>query len=70
MKKGELFIEQNRGIITLLPHTPKNKLFLKNWRPINLLNTDYKIIAKILAIRFKNVLPHIINDDQTGYLTK
>ncbi len=30
--------------------------------------TGYKIMAKILAIRLKNVLPHIINDDQTGYL--
>ncbi len=42
---------------------PKNK-----WWPISLLNTDYKIIAKILAIRLKNVLTQIINDDQTGYL--
>ncbi len=25
-------------------------------------------MAKILAIRLKNVLPHIINDDKTGYL--
>ncbi len=65
MKKGELSIEQKRGIITLLH---KKSLFLKNWRPISLLNTDYKIIAKILAIRLKNVLPHIIDDDQTGYL--
>ncbi len=70
MKKGELSIEQKRGIITLLPKTNKNRLFLKKWRPISLLNADYKIIAKILAIRLKNVLPHIINDDQTGYLKK
>ncbi len=70
MKKGELSIEQNRGIITLLPPKNKNRLFFKNWRPISLLNTDYKMIAKILAIRLKNVLPNIINDDQTVYLKK
>ncbi len=64
MEKGELTIEQKRGIITLLPKKGKNRLFLKNWRPITLLNTDYKVIAKILAMRLQLVQPNIINDDQ------
>ncbi len=66
--KGEMSVEQKRGIISLLPKKNKNRLYLKNWRPISLLNTDYKIIAKILALRLQNVLPSIINHDQTGYL--
>jgi len=65
---NELSIEQKRGIITLIPKKTKNRLLLKNWRPISLLNTDYKIIAKILATRLQNVLPDIINEDQSGYL--
>jgi hypothetical protein len=68
MEKGELSIEQKRGIITLLPKKGKNRLYLKNWRPISLLNTDYKIIGKILATRLQQVLPTIIHDDQSGYL--
>ncbi len=32
------------------------------------MNTDYKIIAKLLASRLKLVLPSIINNDQSGYL--
>ncbi len=68
MKKGELSIEQKRGIVTLLPPKNLNRRFLKNGRQISLLNTDYIIIAKILAIRLKNVFPQIINDDQTEYL--
>jgi hypothetical protein len=68
MNTGELSIEHKRGIITLLPKKLKNRLVLKDWRPISLLNTDYKIIAKILANRLKSVLPNIINDDQTGYI--
>lgn len=38
---------------------------LKNWRPISLLNVDYKIIARIMSNRLKNVLPNIISDSQT-----
>ncbi len=48
----------------------KNRWFLKNWRPISLLNTDYKILTKILANRLKKVLPSIINTDQSGYLER
>ncbi len=46
----------------------KNRLYLKNWRPISLLNTDCKEIATILATRLQSVHPDIINDDQSGYL--
>ena len=65
---NELSIEQKRGIITLIPKKDKNRLFLKNWRPISLLNLDYKILAKLLANRMIEHLPGIINEDQTGYI--
>jgi len=68
MSNNKLSIEQKRGIITLIPKKEKNRLLIKNWRPISLLNTDYKLIAKILASRLQNVLPKIINSDQSGYL--
>ena len=38
---------------------------LKNWRPISLLNLDYKIIARALSGRLKGVLVEIISEDQT-----
>ena len=46
----------------------KNRLYLENWRPISLLNIDYKIAAKVMAGRLSKVLPKLINEDQTGYI--
>ncbi len=58
---------QRRGVITLLPKN-KDPLLIKNWRPITLLNTDYKLASKTIACRIKEVLPSIIHSDQTGFL--
>lgn len=46
-------------------HKKECKKNLKNWRPISLLNTDYKLLAKILSARLKTALEEIINADQT-----
>ena len=68
--KGHLSITQERGMITLVPKKNKPAILLKNWRPITLLNCDYKIAAKSITNRVKKVLPKIINNDQTGFLGK
>ena len=65
---GELSSEQKRGVINLIPKKNKDIRHLKNWRPISLLNTDYKILTKTLATRLKKVLPDVINEDQVAYL--
>ena len=39
---------------------------IKNWRPVCLLNADYKLLSKVLAERIKSVLPKIIHSDQKG----
>ena len=44
------------------------KRFIKNWRPISLLNVDTKLISKALSERLKNVLPDIISENQTAYV--
>ena len=42
--KGELSIEQRRGLITIIPKGAKDVRKIKNWRPISVLNVDYKVI--------------------------
>ena len=38
---------------------------LKNWRPISLLNVDYKICSKAISVRLSKVLDFIVDPDQT-----
>ena len=65
---GTLTDMQKQGVISLLPKKDKDLTSLKNWRPISLLNIDYKIATKAIANRMKKVLNKIINDSQTGFL--
>ena len=41
---------------------------LGNWRPISLLNVDYKILAKIINDRMKTCMPDLIHMDQKGFV--
>ena len=42
---------------------------IKNWRPISLMNTDAKILAKVLATRMKTVLDKIIGEEQHAFMS-
>uniref|UniRef100_A0A3Q3AHM4 Reverse transcriptase domain-containing protein n=1 Tax=Kryptolebias marmoratus TaxID=37003 RepID=A0A3Q3AHM4_KRYMA len=57
-----------QGLITLIPKPKKDHLLIDNWRPISLLNTDYKVFASILAKRLKNVLDPLIDETQSGFM--
>ena len=55
---------QKLAVLRLLYKKEERKR-LKNWRPISLLNTDYKIAATAVANRLRKVLPEIVHEDQT-----
>ena len=58
---------QQKGLITLLFKKGDSHDF-KNWRPITLLNCDYKIMAAVLAARVHKVIGEIVHETQTGYI--
>ena len=64
-----LSVTQRLGIITLIPKGEKDKSFLKNWRPLTLLNTLYKIVSGCIAERIKPCLNTIIHSDQKGFVS-
>ena len=46
-------ISQRQAVIKLIEKKDKDKCFIKTWRPISLLNVDYKIISKIFLLDLK-----------------
>ena len=52
----------------MIPKKDKALNKLKNWRPITLLNYDYKIASKVIASRLKFVLSDLIDHDQASFL--
>lgn len=52
------------SVISLIPK-PGDPALISSWRPISLLNTDYKIISRAISNRLSNVLKSIIHSDQS-----
>ncbi|KAJ4944112.1 hypothetical protein JOQ06_012657 [Pogonophryne albipinna] len=64
LSNGRLPLSCRRAVLTLLPK--KGDLQeIKNWRPVSLLCTDYKLLSKVLATRLRKVMEHVIHVDQT-----
>ena len=64
LQRGRLPLSCRRAVITLLPKKGDLQL-IKNWRPVSLLCTDYKILSKALATRLREVMASVVHPDQT-----
>ena len=66
--EGTTVPSHRESLITLIPKPGRPNNSLKSWRPISLLNVDYKIISTAIANRFKKVVNKIISTSQTAYI--
>ena len=64
----KLSTSQRQNIICLLEKSGKDKTYVKNWRPISLINFDTKLISKVLAERLKEVMPDLVHPNQVAYV--
>lgn len=64
VENGELPQSCRRAVLTLLPKKGDLSL-IKNWRPLALLCSDFKILSKTIANRVKKFLGKIIHKDQS-----
>lgn len=58
----------NQASISVIFKKDKDSTLCGSYRPISLLNTDEKILAKVLACRMEAILSSVISDDQTGFI--
>lgn len=68
LEQGTLSQEQRSGTLTLIPKKSQDRLHLNNWRPITLLNTDFKIISKAISNRLQMCIRDVVHTDQTGFI--
>jgi hypothetical protein len=64
---GNLDNNINSTNIALIPKLT-NPVVVSDFHPISLCNVLYKIIAKVLANRLKECLPHIISPQQSSFI--
>jgi hypothetical protein len=57
----------NASFISLIPKAP-GVISLKDFRPISLVGSIYKIIAKVLANKLKSVLEKVISKSQSAFI--
>lgn len=67
--KKAIPISMQNAIITMIPKKGNLNL-LKNWRPISLLNSDYKILEKLIANRITKTLNEFICEEQVAAIPK
>ena len=57
------------GIMYLL-YKKKSKIKIENYRPVTLLNADYKIYTKTIATKLGKVVKTILHENQAGFVPK
>lgn len=55
-------------LMVSIPKERKDLSYPQSYKPILLLNVDYKILTSVLAYHLMNVAQHIISPDQSGFL--
>jgi hypothetical protein len=67
LRVGATLAHINKGLITLIPKSG-DRARQNNWRPITLLGSIYKVLAKTLAGRIQTDLTVIIRPNQTDFV--
>ena len=62
-EKGEMPLSMSTGLVTVI-HKKGSRVKLQNYRPLSMLNGDYKVLARVLANRVKQVIGKVVGSTQ------
>lgn len=68
LREGTLPPSMAQAIIVVVPKSGKDPQLCSSYRPISLLNSDAKILTKILARRLNEVILSLVHEDQSGFM--
>ena len=64
---GELPATCTQGIISVV-YKKKDREYPRNYRPITLLNNDYKILTRVLTKRMNEAVVQLVSPQQNGFV--
>ena len=67
-KTGKLPQSINTTWVTLIPKKKDGVIRVNDFRPISIVGSFYKVMAKILSKRLQEVLPRLVGDSQTAFV--
>ena len=68
LKKHKMPPSWSEAIITVIHKQGRNKELCGSYRPISMLNVDYKIYTKIIACRLKGITQELVGEEQSGFI--
>lgn len=70
LKEGQTPKSWREAVITIIHKEGKDKGECSSYRPISILNTDYKLFASVMAKRVEHIVSEMIDPDQTGFASE